>query len=112
MFDENKQEFNEPVPSPMVDGTQSKQLNCQEVVSQQKTIENWHNLFQMDKTKGVEHEKEEAKVMATSMHHVNGTTDSKRLSLTQQHPFHEGVKVFGHEKGKEAALKELRQQHA
>ena len=59
-----------------------------------------------------EHEKEETRALAMSMHHVNDNTDGKRLSLTQQHPFHKGVKVFGHEKGKEAALKELRQQHA
>ena len=72
-------------------------------------MENWHNLFQMDETTGVECEKEEARVPAMPMHRVNDDVDSRRLSLMQQCPFHEGVKVFGHEKGKEAALKELRQ---
>ena len=59
----------------------------------------------------MEFEKEEAKVLAMLMSQINNDVESKRLSLMQQCNFNEGMKIFG-EKGKEAALRELRQQHA
>ena len=64
----------------------------------------------MDETKGVEHEKEEARVLvlAMSLNHTNDNVESERLSLTQQHNFDKGMKAFG-EKGKEVASKELKQ---
>ena len=46
-----------------------------------------------------------------SLNHANDNVESERLSLMWQCNFNEGMKTFG-EKGKEAALKELRQQHA
>ena len=96
--------------APVAKRTRS-QLSYKEVLSQQKTIENQHNPFQIDETKGVECEKEEAKVLAMLMSQISNDIKSKRLSLMQQCNFNEGMKMFG-DKGKEAALKELRQQHA
>ena len=94
--------------APVAKRTRS-QLSHKEALSQQKTIEDQCNPFQMDEMKGVECEKEEAKVLAMSMSDIGNGIESKRLSSTQQHNFNEGMKVFG-EKGKEAALKESRQQ--
>ena len=65
--DRDMEEFNMTQTTPVAKKTRSKLqgLNYQEVVSQQKKIKDQHNPFQMDKTKGLEHEKEEERVLET-----------------------------------------------
>ena len=61
--------------------------------------------------KGVECKGEEAQVLAKLMSCIVSDSESQNPQMIQQCNFNKGLKTFGDE-GKEAAVKEVRQQHA
>ena len=90
---------------------QHNQTFCDEVIIEEKDTESKHDLFSVEDTKsmGVECNQSEAHplVMSTKKSHEH---HNNKCAFSQKHSHHKGIKMFG-EKGKQAAVEELKQWH-
>ena len=105
-------EFKDPMGSPARNKrTQANECSGHhDVTLQQTETEKQHNLFQIEEDKGVEHQHDEARTLSMLVTQVTSGEESEQSSSMQQFDFNKGPKEFGDE-GKEAAPKEVRQQH-
>lgn len=96
---------------PVVHRTRGYTMIYHEMLLRQCEIEYKHNLMTIEDNQEVEYDNHEARFLAMLIKDINDHKNNEGLSFLQQYFFDKGIKVFGEERGKAAAIKEVQQQN-